>query len=97
MESKSTSEAKKHQLVVESSVLAKMWDSLCFRNIDVDAIDEKNMLVCDTTADRCRSTIGAWHIDSTSSRCVACNNYLDKNNVTKCQLVSACTVVEGFN
>ena len=32
-----------------------------------------------------------------SSRYAACNNYLDSNNTTKCQLASACTVIEGEN
>ena len=55
------------------------------------------MLTCDTTADQCVVTRGAWHVDSESSRHVACNDCLDKNNVTKCRLISACDVIEGPN
>ena len=90
-------EAKKHQVEAESSVLGNMWDKLYLMNIDIEERGEEDILICDTAADQCTVTRGAWHIDSSSSRYVACNNYLDKNNITKCQLVSACTVIKGQN
>ena len=97
MQHMSTVEAKKHRVETESSVLGKMWDNLCIRNMDIEERGDEDILICDTAADQCAVTRGAWHIDSSSSRYVACNNYLDKNNITKCQLISAYTVIEGQN
>ena len=79
----------------ESYVLPKMWDSLCLRNMGVDSMEERDILICDAAADQCTVTRHAWHIDSPSSRCAACDHCLDKNNATKCQLASSCTTTEG--
>ena len=81
----------------ESSVLGKMWDTLCLRNMDIEERKEMGILICNTTADQYTVTRGTWYIDSSSSRYIACNNYVDKNNMTKCQLVSAYTVIEVLN
>ena len=74
-----------------------MWDSSCLRNVDIEAIEDRDMLICDTAADRCTVTRSAWHADSSTDRCVAHNNYLNQKLVIKCQLVSACAVIEGPN
>ena len=79
----------------ESYILSKTWDSLCFRNMGVDSMEERNVLTCDAEDDQCTVTRNDWHVDSPSSRCVACYDYLDKNNTNECQLVSACTMIEG--
>ena len=54
------------------------------------------MWIADTAADQFTVTKRAWHIDTPLCRYVGYNNYLN-NITTKCQIVSACTVVEGPN
>ena len=76
-------------------VLPKMRDSLCFRNMEVDSMEERDALKCENAANQCTVTRHAYHVDSPYSRHSACNNYLDKNNATKCQLVHVYTVIEG--
>ena len=81
----------------ESYILPKMWDSLYFRKMGVDSMDEMGVLMCDAESNQCTITIHAQHEDSPSSRHKAYNDHLDKNNATNCQLVRACTVIEGEN
>ena len=55
------------------------------------------MWIVDIAVDQYTVTRRIWHIDALSHRYVDYDNYLDSNNRTKCQIVSACTVVEAPN
>ena len=46
-----TVEAKKHQMEAESSVLGKIRDKLCLRNIDIEERGDEDILIYDTAAD----------------------------------------------
>ena len=60
-------------------------------------MEDRDAKICDAAADQCTATRSDWHADSSTDRHVACNNYLDQNMVTKCQIVSLCVVIAGPN
>ena len=51
--------AKKLQMEEESYILPKMWDSLYFRKMGVDSMDEMGVLMCDAESNQCTITIHA--------------------------------------
>ena len=75
---------------------AELWEQLTFRSMGRN--EEENMWIVDAAVDRCRVTKKGWYIESVTSRCVQCNNYLgNKSTFTKCQIVSTIIVTSSLN